>query len=248
MKKTVLLMLLLSGCLRVAAQSGAPAVAPAPVHYNVSFVSQHGEAFSVFIDGELQNRLPQSRVLVSDVGDQTHEVVVVLKRPVEKCAVLQLRPGERNVVVNVNYDSRLEQVYLYTPLYNRPDAERYEDVERQMQQAAKAAEQQSEAVEAPEDLRPVTDDELDSMVVRMRAQPFDSDRLSLGKVIVASSRLLSRQIGVLAETIDYSNSQVDFLKYAYQYCADPVNYFRAVDVLIFTADKKKVLDYIATQR
>ena len=246
MKRIAALLPLLTCCLFAVAQRNTPTVAPAPVHYNVSFVSQHGEAFSVFIDGELQNRLPQSRVLVSDVGDQTHEVVVVLKRPVEKCAVLQLRPRERNVVVNVNYDSRLEQVYLYTPLLNRPDAERYEDTERQLQEAAKAAEQQAEVPVA--DLRPVSEDELDSMVVRMRAQPFDSDRLALGKVIVASSHLLSRQIGVLAETIDYSNSQVDFLKYAYHYCADPASYYRAVDVLTFTADKKKVLDYIATQR
>lgn len=248
MKKTLTLLTLLCCCLCVVAQGNAPTGVPAPVHYNVSFVSQHGEAFSVFIDGELQNRMPQSRVLVSDIGDQTHEVVVVLKRPVEKCAVLQLRPGERNVVVNVNYDSRLEQVYLYTPLYNRPDAVRYEAVERQMQEAVKASERQELPEAVREEVRPVTDDELDSMVVRMRAQPFDSDRLALGKVIVASSHLLSRQIGVLAETIDYSNSQVDFLKYAYHYCADPANYYRAVDVLIFTADKKKVLDYIATQR
>lgn len=246
MKKTATLLTLLYCCLCVMAQHNVSTLAPAPVHYNVSFVSQHGEAFSVFIDGELQNRLPQSRVLVSDVGDQTHEVVVVLKRPVEKCAVLQLRPRERNVVVNVNYDTRLEQVYLYTPLLNRPDAERYEDVERQLQEAAKEAEQVVEA--SAKELRPVTEDELDSMVVRMRAQAFDSDRLALGKVIVASSHLLSRQIGVLAETIDYSNSQVDFLKYAYQYCVDPVSYYRAIDVLTFTSDKKKVLDYIATLR
>jgi hypothetical protein len=98
------------------------------------------------------------------------------------------------------------------------------------------------------EMRIVTDDEVDSMLVRMRAQPFDNDRLSLGKVIVASSHLTAMQIARLAETIDFSNSQVEFLKYSYGYCIDPTNYFRAVDVLTFTADKRKVLDYIATQK
>ena len=59
----------------------------------------------------------------------------------------------------------------------------------------------------------------------MKAQSFDSDKLALGKVIVASSNLTAAQITRLAETIDFSSSQVDFLKYAYHYCVDPVNYY-----------------------
>ena len=67
-------------------------------------------------------------------------------------------------------------------------------------------------------------------------------------MIVASSNLPAKQIARLAETIDYSSSQVDFLKYAYSYCADKVNYYTTVDVLTFSSDKRKVLDYIATQK
>ena len=56
--------------------------------------------------------------MVNDVSDQTHEVVVVLKRPAQKAAVLQLRPSEPNVIINVDYDARLEQLSLYTPSHN----------------------------------------------------------------------------------------------------------------------------------
>ena len=56
------------------------------------------------------------------------------------------------------------------------------------------------------------------------------------------------QIGRLAQTIDYSNSQVEFLKFAYHSCLDPRNYSRAIEVLTFTSDRKKVTDYIATQQ
>ena len=93
----------------------------------------------------------------------------------------------------------------------------------------------------------VTEEDLVGMLLRMKGQPFDSDRLALGKVIVASSTLTAEQIGRLAATIDYSASQVEFLKYAFSYCADPQNYYKAIDVLTFNSDKRKVMDYIATQ-
>ena len=235
------------------AQSGNLSVTktPPPVHYSVNFVSQHGEAYSVYIDGNLQNRLPQSRVLVTEVSDQMHEVVVVLKRPTDKVAVLQLRPNEKVVTVNVNYDPRLEQLYLYTAAHNRPDTEERKAVSEEARRVVQVSSSVREAVQEQPDeevTHGVSADGLDSMIARMRMQPFDNDRLALGKVIVASSHLTAVQIGRLAETIDFSNSQVDFLKYSYGYCIDPANYYRAVDVLTFTSDKKKVLDYIATQR
>lgn len=240
--------------LSLAAQVNPPTVSvtPPPAHHSVSFVSHHGEAFNVYIDGELQNRLPQSRVLVSEVSDQNHEVVVVLKRPAEKAAVLQLRPGERTVVVNINYDPRLEQLYLYTAAQNRPDADQAvavkNEFKRLLPRVGTEGDHRKPGTVGKEELKPVTDEDVDSMLVRMKKQPFDSDRLALAKVIVSSSHLNAAQIARLAEMIDFSNSQVDFLKYAYSYCIDPVNYYHTVDVLTFTSDKRKVLDYIATQR
>lgn len=255
MRRIVLAFLLMAFAGMATAQNNAPAVGvtPPPVHYSITFASQHGEAFNVYIDGNLQNRLALSRVLVNEVSDQTHEVVVVLKRPVEKAAVLQLRPNEKMVTVNVNYDSRLEQLYLYTAARNRADADEKKALREEAQRLTQRA--ALEMAPAPESAAPepvkvllVSDEGLDSMLVQMRAKSFDNDRLALGKVLVASAHLTSLQIARLAETIDFSNSQVDFLKYAYGYCLDPANYYRTVDVLTFSADKRKVLDYIATQR
>lgn len=253
MKRPAIALLFALLCVTASAQRGLPSVtkAPPPMHYSVNFVSQHGEAFSVYIDGEQQNRLPQSRVLVTEVADQVHEVVVVLKRPAEKAAVLQLRPNEKVVTVNVNYDSRLGQLYLYTAAHNRPDADAHNNLREEARRVVQLSSEAREARQEPQDdeeFYGVTPDGLDSMLVRMRAQAFDHERLALGKVIVASSYLTADQIARLAETIDFSNSQVEFLKYAYVYCVDPANYYRTVDVLTFTSDKRKVLDYIATQK
>ncbi len=229
------------------AQPGRPGSVPPPTRYNVSFESHHGEIFSVFVDGDLMNRMPQSRVIVNDIGDQTHEVVVVLKRPSEKAAVLMLRPGEPNVTVNVDYDARQELLYLYTPAYNRPDGDRDRRFRRERPEAPPVGGYEPYTPAEPTH-RQATDDDVDMMVLQLKAQSFDNERLVLAKTLVSSALFTSAQIARMAQTIDFSNSQVDFLKYAYQYCSDPQGYGRAIEVLTFSSDKKKVSDYIATQR
>lgn len=225
---------------------------PAPSVYTVKFTSQHGEAYSVYMDGELQNRMPQGRVIVNNVSDQTHEVVVVLKRPEEKAAVLQLRPGEPNVTVNVNYDPRIGKLYLYTSAVNKPVEEEPLLVKRSATQRLvnrfATADEQSKPYERLVVADTVSADRLASMVEQMRSQSFDSDRLALGKSLISSAAFTSEQIAALVATIDYSQSQVEFLKYAYAYCLDKTNYSLAVNVLTYRADRQKVLDYVATQR
>jgi hypothetical protein len=224
---------------------------PAPQRHTVNFESRNYETFTVFVDGTVQNRMPQSRVMVNDVSSQTHEVVVVLKSPEQKAAVLQLLPGEPVVTVYVDYDSRLERMTLYTPSYNLAEKERVDVMGFKEAVAAKGSERTNDGLvgadTTAEGPKVVTEEDLVGMLLRMKGQPFDSDRLALGKVIVASSTLTAEQIGRLASTIDYSASQVEFLKYAFSYCADPQNYYKAIDVLTFNSDKRKVMDYIATQ-
>ena len=260
MKKTLLATLLCAISILGFAQSPSTHTPPPPTRHTISFESQHGEAFSVYIDGNLQNRMPQTRVMINDISGQNHEVIVILKRPADKAAILNLRPGERNVTVNVNYDPRLEGLYLYTPEHNRAPRETVlakapiHPDPRSPQQQLQAVNQTVIinqpviATEPAQDIRIAEEDEVTAMAARMKAQSFDSDRLALGKVIVASANLTASQIAYLAQTIDFSNTQVEFLKYAYQYCIDRENYYKTVDILTFNSDKKKVMDYIATQK
>ncbi|MBR1784285.1 MAG: DUF4476 domain-containing protein [Bacteroidales bacterium] len=227
-----------------------PFTQPAPQQFTLHFSSQHGETFSVFVDGDLQNRLPQSNVVVNNVSDMTHEVVVVMKRPADKCAVLALRPTDRTVIVNVNYDQRLEQLYLYTAAQNRADFERPAPAMPGAGLLASRADigrRTAEPRHHDNEAEPASDEEVDAMVVRMRAQSYESDRLALGKVLTTASLLTARQTARLVATLDFSNSQVELLKHAYHTCLDPENYQTAIDVLTFSADKRKVSDYIATQ-
>jgi hypothetical protein len=229
---------------------------PRPARYTLTFKAKSGESFSVFIDGNLQNRMPQSVVIVGDVSNQNHEVVVVTKRPAQKAGVLRMRPSEPSVRVDVSYDEREDQLLLYTPSHNLSSF--YEEERRPLTaqrpplNVRPVTDELAKPVPLVEDInkprRGVSDDEMATLLLRMKSETFDSDRLAAGKVIVASNALTANQIAQLAQTIDFSATQVEFLKYAYVYCVDPANYQRAVDVLTFSSDKKKVMDYIATQR
>lgn len=230
---------------------------PAATRHSVQFESKRGETFTVFIDGLPVNRMPQSRVLATDVSGQEHEVVVVLKRPTDRAAVLSLNPVEASVSVNVTYDEAQERLYLYTAAANRGRNRNDYDVSqaldgantsmRSSRRRPEAAERPQEPVAADTAAVEAPDDEaINLLILQMRERAFSDDRVALGKTLVAATPMTADQIARLAATIDYSSAQVDFLKYAYDYCLDPANYSRAVDVLSFSSDKRKVLEYIAT--
>lgn len=237
MKKLFLLAIVLVFNFYFSFSQGLPAVQ----RHTVNFESHNGETFTVFVDGDAVNRLPQSRVMVTDMSYQTHEIVVVTRYPEQKAAVLQLLPGEPVVTVYVDYDARLERLSLYTPSYNWAQG-----VQRaQVVQVVQGVQGSIGTNDGERTL--ATEEDMAAMILRMKGQTFDSDRLALGKVIVVSSLLTAEQIGRLVSMLDYSASQVELLKYAYSYCADPQNYYKAIDILTFNSDKRKVMDYIATQ-
>jgi hypothetical protein len=221
-----------------------------PQKHTVFFESHHGESFMVFVDGDAVNQLPQGRVMVTEMSSQTHEVVVVLKRPAQKAAVLMLLPRESEVTVYVDYDARLDRLALYTPSYNLAQGAQKVQRDQSVQEIQETQDVQVEVggMEIAEERTMATEEDLAAMIMRMKSLTFEDERLALGKVIVASSLLTAEQTGKLVSTLDFSASQVELLKYAYNYCADPRNYHKAVEVLTFDNDKRKVMDYIATQR
>lgn len=221
--------------------------------FTLNFESRNFESFTVFMDGNVVNRMPQSRVMVNDVSNQAHEVVVVMKSPEQKAAVLQLLPGEPVVTIYVDYDTRLEKLSLYTPSYNLAQKNKIDYGEvKGNQEELQGVRMIDSDLTLPDSMvarqKMVTEEDLVAMMLRLKTQSFDSDRLALAKVIVASSTLKAEQIGRLASLLDFSASQVELLKYAYGYCVDTQNYYKAIDILTFNSDKRKVMDFIATQQ
>lgn len=192
---------------------------PGQLIHTVSITAEHGEEFVVYVDGDIVNKKSASSVLVQNLTPQPHDIYVVLKRPVDKIAVIRYQPNMlvENIFVSYNMMSgRLElksmQPQPMNPQVQPPHICTFEEVER--------------------------------MYNTLKKESFDDTRLSLAKTMVSNNRMAAHQIKRLAESFSFDSNKLTFLKYAYTYCIDRQNYYECADVLTFTSDKEKLLRYI----
>jgi hypothetical protein len=82
------------------------------------------------------------------------------------------------------------------------------------------------------------------IVQLMNDSPFDKDKLLLGKTFVKQHQVLTSQAIRMAKTITFEESRLEFLLYAFDYCADQQNYYQAVEALTFSSSRNKLLEAI----
>lgn len=192
---------------------------PGQLIHTVSITAEYGELFVVYVDGDIVNKKAASSVLVQNLTPQPHDIYVVLKRPVDKIAVIRYQPNMlvENIFVSYNtMTGRLElksmQPQPMNPQVQPPHICTFEEVER--------------------------------MYNTLKKESFDDTRLSLAKTMVSNNRMAAHQIKRLAESFSFDSNKLTFLKYAYTYCIDQQNYYECAEVLTFASDKEKLLRYI----
>ncbi|MBO4654195.1 MAG: DUF4476 domain-containing protein [Bacteroidales bacterium] len=193
---------------------------PTQLFHSVSLIAEHGEEFVVYVDGDIVNKRASSSVLVQNLTPQFHDIYVVLKRPVDKIALIRYQPNMlvENFFVSYNtMTGRLElrsmQPQPVTPQVQPPHICTFEEVER--------------------------------MYNALKSESFDETRLSLAKTMVSHNNMAAHQIKRLAESFTFDSNKLSFLKYAYAYCIDQQNYYECAEVLTFSSDKEKLLRFIS---
>ena len=179
----------------------------------------NGEEFVVYVDGDIVNRKAMSSVLVHNLTTKPHDIYVVLKRPVDKIAMIRYLPNMLVENIFVSYNAMTGMLELksmqpqpVTPQVQPPHICTFEEVER--------------------------------MYNALKKESFDDTRLSLAKTMVTNNRLAAHQIKRLAESFTFDNNKLTFLKYAYAYCIDQQNYYECAEVLTFSSDKESLLRFI----
>lgn len=76
---------------------------------------------------------------------------------------------------------------------------------------------------------------------------FDSGTLSTAKTFVKNTRLSAEQIAKIAEMFTFDDSRLKWAKYAYDYCYDPMNYFKLEKTFTFYSSNDKLEAYIASK-
>lgn len=197
-------------------------------NHSVLLTAVNGEEFQVYVDGDIVNKKPMTFVSIQNLTPQYHDVYVVLKRPVDKIAMVQVLPTASVANINVAYDHRTGALELLL-LQSQPQPQ-----------------PQVTPVPAPEPPAPrlCTFEEVERMYQTLKRESFDNTRLNMAKQIVSNNHLTASQIKHLTESFSFENAKVQFLQYAYAYCVDPQNYYECLEALTFSSDKEKVLKFI----
>lgn len=189
-----------------------------PTTSTIILNAEHGEAFVVYIDGDIVNQLPQSHVMIPNVTHELHDVYVVLKRPTDKIVMMSFFPQHQKEEIAVAYDMQQRILSMTCLTSVIPINERWETC---------------------------SSEDFDRMLIRLKKESFDDDRMDLAKMFLSGPvYFTSQQIKEMAEVFSFSKGKVEFLKASYENCSDPHNFYICIDVLPFSSDKKEVMNYI----
>lgn len=73
---------------------------------------------------------------------------------------------------------------------------------------------------------------------------FENDKYNVAISLFKFHCMTTDQIMLIINQLTYDATKVKFAKYAYDYCADPQNYFKVVNTLTYSSSKNEVMDYI----
>ena len=82
----------------------------------------------------------------------------------------------------------------------------------------------------------------------VKSEPFDDNRISLAKQIISSQNLTIEQLIQLVSAIDFEESKLEVLKYAYDFSLQKDRYYLVNKVLEFSASKDELNEYIQSRQ
>ncbi len=92
----------------------------------------------------------------------------------------------------------------------------------------------------------VTEQEMAEVRGSIKNQSFDSSMMEQAKMLLRAKQCYnSQQIASIVSMFSFATSQVEVAKFAFDFCIDPDNYFRVINVLGFDSSKREVRDYIS---
>jgi hypothetical protein len=78
----------------------------------------------------------------------------------------------------------------------------------------------------------------------IKNENFDETRLDLAKQIASSNCLNTNQIIDICRLITFEASKLEFAKFGYEHCVDPLNYFQVANSFTFSSSKQELNSYI----
>lgn len=87
---------------------------------------------------------------------------------------------------------------------------------------------------------PKNDSEFKSAKASVQKETFDDDKMMVAKQMTKNSCLTVDQVKEIVNLFDFSDDQLDYAKYAYDYTYDQGNYYKVNDCFDFSSDKEEL--------
>lgn len=91
---------------------------------------------------------------------------------------------------------------------------------------------------------PCSPEELATAKRAIQEQTFENDKFTVAKQVVKSGRMTAEQLAEIAHLFDFERTKLDFLKYAYDYCFNPDQYYVVNSVFDFSSSVRELNKYI----
>jgi len=189
--------------------------------YALNIIASNDERFTIYVDGDMVNSMPQSRVVLDKLDYNMHDIYVVLSYPENKINMLTYKPINHKEDMEVHYDRHHKVLRLLM-------TEQYDSHVAQQLPAREVCSFQ----------------EVEHMLALLKEESFDSSRDKLEMDFVMNHNLVASHIMKMAKEFSFETIKKEFLKNAYPYCVDPENYEVVVNCLQFSSDKQELLEYI----
>ena len=87
-------------------------------------------------------------------------------------------------------------------------------------------------------------EEMRAVMKVLKDQSFDDKKLEVAKMCAVIGRFCTSDFAEMAETFNFDDKRLEFLKFAYQYCLDPQNYPMLHDCFTFESNYDALMKYV----
>jgi hypothetical protein len=82
----------------------------------------------------------------------------------------------------------------------------------------------------------------------IKGQSFEETRLKTAKQVITANCLNVDQIILIANTFSFEDNKLDFVRYAYDFCIEPRNYFKLNGIFSFSSNVDDLSDYVQSRQ
>lgn len=191
-----------------------------PQHFSIDLSAENEELFTIYVDGDLINKMPQKHVFIANLSANRHEVFVVLHKPFDKITSFIVKPEQGMANYLVSWNRFTKKIDILNIPTSHPQTT------------------------PPAMPQTCSNHELEQIKHTLEEVTLSSDRLHVAKGILSQHLFTTKQILYLAQCFSFDSDKLTFFKEAYTHCINPKDYHACVKNLTFSSSQKELQNFI----